>query len=204
MARKFGELRAKMSPAARARVDAKVQQAMDENVMGENPVDGVPDEENPEWTPEEIRTAKPFAEVFPDLAAKAETVFESGCELVEVTSTHRPDTSWRFVDAQGHEHRWYAKGAPAESYSPSGRYEVPTLVWVKDDVGYFEDGEPYDIGHHECVQCGEHVEPRSTADSVQQFVPGLRWYRINGRSVTKDEFERRRAKARWPDAFPRG
>jgi uncharacterized protein (DUF4415 family) len=31
---------------------------------------GVPDEENPEWTTEEIRTAKPFAEVFPDLAAQ--------------------------------------------------------------------------------------------------------------------------------------
>lgn len=31
---------------------------------------GVPDAENPEWTTEEIRTAKPFAEVFPDLAAQ--------------------------------------------------------------------------------------------------------------------------------------
>src|SRR5687767_8297792 len=30
---------------------------------------GVPDAENPEWTTEEIRTAKPFVEVFPDLAA---------------------------------------------------------------------------------------------------------------------------------------
>ena len=31
---------------------------------------GVPDAENPEWTAEDIRTAKPFAEVFPDVAAK--------------------------------------------------------------------------------------------------------------------------------------
>jgi uncharacterized protein (DUF4415 family) len=30
---------------------------------------GVPDEENPEWTAKEIRTAKPFAKVFPDTAA---------------------------------------------------------------------------------------------------------------------------------------
>lgn len=29
---------------------------------------GVPDDENPEWTTEEIRTAKPFAEAFPDWA----------------------------------------------------------------------------------------------------------------------------------------
>lgn len=38
--------------------------------MRSKPVYGVPDEENPEWTTEEIRTAKPFAEVFPDLAAQ--------------------------------------------------------------------------------------------------------------------------------------
>jgi hypothetical protein len=31
---------------------------------------GVPDDENPEWTTEEIRTAKTFEEFFPDLAAK--------------------------------------------------------------------------------------------------------------------------------------
>jgi uncharacterized protein (DUF4415 family) len=31
---------------------------------------GVPDEENPEWTAEDFAAAKPFAEVFPDLAAK--------------------------------------------------------------------------------------------------------------------------------------
>ena len=31
---------------------------------------GVPDEENPEWTAEEMLTAKPFAEVFPEVAAK--------------------------------------------------------------------------------------------------------------------------------------
>lgn len=29
----------------------------------------MPDDENPEWTEEEIRTAKPFAEVFPEVAA---------------------------------------------------------------------------------------------------------------------------------------
>ena len=29
---------------------------------------GVPDEENPEWTPEDFANARPFAEVFPQLA----------------------------------------------------------------------------------------------------------------------------------------
>jgi uncharacterized protein (DUF4415 family) len=31
---------------------------------------GVPDDENPEWTEEDFAASKPFAEVFPDLAAK--------------------------------------------------------------------------------------------------------------------------------------
>ena len=39
----------------------------DEHYEGHT-ADGVPDEENPEWTAKEIRTAKPFAEVFPDTA----------------------------------------------------------------------------------------------------------------------------------------
>jgi len=37
-------------------------------MKGQQPY-GVPDEENPEWTDAEIRTAKPFAEVFPETAA---------------------------------------------------------------------------------------------------------------------------------------
>jgi uncharacterized protein (DUF4415 family) len=38
--------------------------------MRAKPASGVPDEENPEWTAEDFAHAKPFAEVFPDLAAK--------------------------------------------------------------------------------------------------------------------------------------
>jgi hypothetical protein len=35
--------------------------------------------------------------------------------MEDVTSLNRPDTSWLFVDAQGHEHQWYtaADGKPA-------------------------------------------------------------------------------------------
>lgn len=33
------------------------------------PIYGVPDEENPEWTAEEFAQARPFAQVFPELAA---------------------------------------------------------------------------------------------------------------------------------------
>jgi len=118
-------------------------------------------------------------------------VFESGCDLIDVTSMNRPDTAWHFVDAQGHEHQWYVNGKPAVSYNPSATHELPTLAWVVDGVGYYEDGEPYDIGHYQCLICGEHVTPRGTADTVKQQIPGLRWFRINGERVSEEEYRRR-------------
>lgn len=81
-------------------------------------------------------------------------VFESGCEPIDVTSLRRPDTGWRHIDAHGHEHRWYTDGVPADTYSPTKSYDVPTLTWVVDGTEYYEDGEPYEYGHHECRECG--------------------------------------------------
>jgi len=124
-------------------------------------------------------------------AISGDDVFEAGADMIEVTSQHRPDTNWRVVDAQGHEHRWYVDGKPAVSYNPSAKHETPTLVDVHDGWGYWEDGERYAIHHYECRQCGEHIEPRYTADTNRQYIPGLRWCRINGESVSKEEFERR-------------
>jgi hypothetical protein len=125
-------------------------------------------------------------------------VFESGCELVDVTSCYRPDPSWRYTDQSGHEHRWYVNGQPAESYSPTAQYSLPTLAWVVDYVAYYEDGEPYDVGHYECAVCStERVQPRYTADTFTQYVPGLRWFRVNGESVSAEEFKRRMAGNGW-------
>jgi|ERR1051325_717103 hypothetical protein len=121
-------------------------------------------------------------------------LFESSCDLVDMTSANRPDPSWVFVDAQGHEHRWFTNGQPATSYDPQLSYEVPTLVWVVDGVEYW-DGELHEVGHTECRLCGEHIAPRSTPDTCQQLVPGLRHFRINGQPVSKEEFERRAKEA---------
>lgn len=124
-------------------------------------------------------------------------VFEAHCELMDVTSMHRPDTSWRFVDAQGHEHRWHVESsepnvttAPAVSYNPSAKYITPTLIWVKDGEEFWEDDdEPHEVGHLECKQCGQHVSPHHIADSTVQYIPGLRHYRINGVTVSEEEFK---------------
>lgn len=120
-------------------------------------------------------------------------VFESSCDIVEVTSNHRPDTSWIAVDAQGHEHRWYIGDKPAESYSPNAGYTTPTLVWVKDGEAFYEDDdEPHDVGHFECKLCVERIEsPRFTADTTRQYMAGLRHFSINGQPVSEAEFHRR-------------
>jgi hypothetical protein len=124
--------------------------------------------------------------------ASGET-FEIERDLIDATSISRPDTRWRYTDANGHLHAWYVKGetAPAAQYSPSASYDLPTLLWVVDGVAYYPDGESYEYGHYECVQCGEHVKPANTADTETQYIAGLLHCRINGTSVSKEEFDRR-------------
>src|SRR5690349_8267011 len=110
--------------------------------------------------------------------------------MIDVSSSSRPDTSWDVVDAAGHSHRWYVNGEVAQGYDHLQSYSTPTLRWVKDETGYWEDGESYDIGHYECRECGERVEdPRYTADSYRRFMPGLASYEIDGRSVSQEDFD---------------
>jgi hypothetical protein len=73
-----------------------------------------------------------------------------GGELLDVTSLSRPDITWRYVDAMGHWHQWYADGNPAESYSPLRTYDVPTLTCIVDVEG---DDEHPAISHYECREC---------------------------------------------------
>lgn len=128
----------------------------------------------------------------PTIQTRSGEVFEVGCDMQDATSNNRPDVHWKHVDAHGHTHQWYANGQPATSYSPTQTYSVPSLVWVNDGEEWDADDEAfYKVGHNECRECGEHIEPARTADTTQQLVPGLRWCRINGVSVSREEFERR-------------
>lgn len=126
----------------------------------------------------------------------SERRFESGCDMLEVTSLHRPNLSWHLIDDEGHGHRWL----PAGNYNPTIKYEVPSLVWVKDGEEYWEDDdEPHDVGHHECRLCGQRIEPGYCPDSSEQYISGLRWYRVDGRSVSREEFVWQ-ARLAYPDA----
>jgi len=118
--------------------------------------------------------------------------FESGCDVIDVTSMHRPDITWRFVDAAGHDHRWCVHGAPADRYDPTATYDTPTLITVSDGWGIdADDGESVEWTHMECRECGEKITRGYTADEYQQYMPGLRWCRIDGVTVSREEFERR-------------
>lgn len=124
-------------------------------------------------------------------------VFETTCDLIDVTSNSRPDVGWRYVDPAGHEHRWHVRDresgdlVPARTYNPSWRYEVPTVREVIYAEGIDEDGYDRTDSHLECLQCGAHVRPGTCADAYQQHIPGLRRHFINGEPVTPDEFKAR-------------
>lgn len=120
-------------------------------------------------------------------------VFEVHCEPMDVTSLRRPDETWEFTDPPGHRHRWeWPDGRRV--YQPQERASLPTLKYVIDRVEFDSEGEPYNVGHYECVACGAHVEPRMTADTTTVYIPGLRTYLIDGRSVSpevfREEFEK--------------
>lgn len=121
--------------------------------------------------------------------------FEFEREVIDVTSSHRLDVSWVYIDAAQHEHRWYVDGKPADAYNPSLNYDTPTLKWVHDGWGHYPDGERYERAHTECSDCGEHIEARYSYDSYVQRIPGLATYKINGQVVSKDEFQLRAAEA---------
>jgi hypothetical protein len=115
---------------------------------------------------------------------------ESGCELIDVTSMSRPDPTWTKIDGAGHLHQWFRDGEPAHGeYFASAKYTVPTLIEV-DDESEWEDGEEIERSHLQCTECGETIEPGMCADTFRQFVPGLKWFRINGEPVTEEEYNK--------------
>jgi hypothetical protein len=113
--------------------------------------------------------------------------FTVECEPFDVTSNWRPDTSWLFRDAAGHEHRWWTNGAPATDYNPQLSYDVPTLRRVIDEQWIDEDGSEREAAHLECVKCSEHVQPGHMSDPWRQFIPGLKRFYIDDEPVTEDE-----------------
>jgi len=105
-------------------------------------------------------------------------------EPIGVTSNHRPDIGWRFTDRAGHEHRWWDKKGPAESYRPTERYSVPSIDWIQTATA--TDDYP-EQGYYVCRECPDRVRPGYCPDSISQFIPGPARYYVNDREATKEE-----------------
>lgn len=124
--------------------------------------------------------------------------FSQHCEMIEATSLNRPDPAWRYTDPAGHVHQWFRDGAPAISYSPGSRYELPTLDLVEDPPIYVDDGDGFvdelSQSHYECSQCRAEVVPGTKADDCKQWIAGLQYFAIDGRTVSRQEFEREAAR----------
>ncbi len=129
--------------------------------------------------------------------------FEIHRDLIDVTSLHRPDINWLFIDPAGHEHRWHFKTPDewiiAYTYEPQQSYGVPSVEKVVDSPGYSDDYTYIpEVFHHECRICRAHVHPGYIADDYKQFITGLIHYTVDGESVSEDEFIRQAEAAGLP------
>ena len=126
--------------------------------------------------------------------------FEAWADMIDVTSLHRPDLSWKFIDPSGHHHRWSSPTELAvapDSYRGDITYSVKSVEWVRDPSIFTEEGEEIFQGHFECIACRFHIEPGYTADNTTQYMTGMRHYRIDGRSVSPEEFKKELDKSRF-------
>jgi len=86
--------------------------------------------------------------------------FES--EMIDVTSLHRPDLNWKFIDKAGHKHRWRVL--------KNDRHKILSCRVIVDAEAW--DDYPA-ITHLECRWCGEHVVPAYKPDESRVYIPGL-------------------------------
>src|SRR5688572_13871401 len=104
-------------------------------------------------------------------------------DQLDVTSLHRPDLSWRFTDHSGHEHMWWDRDGPAEKYTPTQGYLVPTITWLQTSPA--TDDYP-EVGYYICTECGDKVHPGYCSDSISQFIPGPTHFYVDGLEVKRE------------------
>lgn len=101
--------------------------------------------------------------------------FEKFYDCLEVTTFDLPNPDWTYTDKAGHVHQWTGD-------------EILTMCQVDDGTVVY--GEEFTVWHWECRECGEHIMPGRNPSKGVGFMPGLMHYRVNGREVSKAEYER--------------
>lgn len=110
-------------------------------------------------------------------------------DLIDVTSNHRPDLSWIFVDKSGHYHRWYNGETLATQYRQQISYSIPSIEWIKTGTDFYPDGSEFEVGYNRCKLCHEEVNPGYTSDRTTQYITGLTHYYVDGKEVSEKEVE---------------
>lgn len=104
-----------------------------------------------------------------------ELTFET--EMFELPDGPKPDKNWRYIDHNGHEHRYSeVEGVP--------RY--PTLKTVEDEPYWCADcDEEHVDAHLECAICDEVIEPGTVGPSgFREFAPGGKSAFLNGEPIS--------------------
>jgi hypothetical protein len=100
------------------------------------------------------------------------------------------DESWRFTDANGHEHYYREEKDPEAEHG--GHY--PTLVYVPGP-GYYcadcgDEHEDYAVSHCECRACGLTVEPGSREpNNPEALVLTSQAAYLDGELITRERAE---------------
>ncbi len=101
---------------------------------------------------------------------------ETNTEWIDATSGYEsPDESWRFTDANGHDHHY-------ESGYPTLDFVVDEQHWCDGSEGLFNhDGHmAIDKAHYECKECGVVVEPRMDPPFTPKKIRGMITVTVEG------------------------
>lgn len=91
-------------------------------------------------------------------------------DWIDVTSEREtPNESWRFTDANGHEHHY-------EHGYPTLDLVIDESHWCDGTEGIYnhDPHEEIDAAHYECKQCGEVIKPEMDPPHRPKQIPGMR------------------------------
>ena len=100
-------------------------------------------------------------------------------DTIDATPSQEPDPNWQHRDKAGHLHLWrFINGKPDF---------VSSLKNIQDAAA--TEDHPA-VSHHECRQCGEHVEPGYRSVNTRKEITGLRTYFINDEEVSEKKYKK--------------
>lgn len=112
--------------------------------------------------------------------------FETGADLIDVTSLTKPNPVWKWVCPKGHIVQWEqfdSKWGKQYRVANVRRLVTKQDVWQYDEYVKLE----YDV----CATCPRGRKAVDYTDAQipnysKEYIPGMRWYRLNGEDVTEE------------------